>query len=76
VLDYLSHHCYPNTARAFARDSTIRHLDADGDELRPAKGSLSNTALSEAVLMDLDVRQRCILGSLNHRRLLLTSSDT
>ncbi|KDR81691.1 hypothetical protein GALMADRAFT_58600 [Galerina marginata CBS 339.88] len=33
VLDYLCHSCYTNTARAFNRDSTIRHLDADGDEI-------------------------------------------
>jgi len=33
VLDYLCHSCYTNTARAFNRDSTVRHLDADGDEI-------------------------------------------
>jgi len=33
VLDYLCHSCYTRTAIAFAGDSTIRHLDADGDEI-------------------------------------------
>ena len=33
VLDYLCHSCYTRTAAAFSRDSTIRHLDADGDEI-------------------------------------------
>ncbi|PPR01480.1 hypothetical protein CVT26_015103 [Gymnopilus dilepis] len=33
VLDYLCHSCYTKTARAFNRDSTVRHLDADGDEI-------------------------------------------
>lgn len=33
VLDYLCHNCYTRTATAFSRDSTIRHLDADGDEI-------------------------------------------
>ena len=33
MLDYLCHSCYTRTATAFSRDSTIRHLDADGDEI-------------------------------------------
>ena len=33
VLDYLCHNCYTRTAKAFAQDSTVRHLDADGDEI-------------------------------------------
>jgi solute carrier family 66 (lysosomal lysine-arginine transporter), member 1 len=36
VIDYLGHSCYTHTARAFSRDSTIRHLDADGDEIMEA----------------------------------------
>ncbi|KAJ7581240.1 hypothetical protein C8J56DRAFT_1006229 [Mycena floridula] len=38
VLDYLCHHCYTNTARAFARDSSVRQLDADGDEIMRSDG--------------------------------------
>jgi hypothetical protein len=33
VLDYLCHNCYTETARAFRRASTVRQLDADGDEV-------------------------------------------
>ncbi|TFK76307.1 hypothetical protein BDN72DRAFT_756006 [Pluteus cervinus] len=33
VLDYLCHGCYTSTAKAFAKDSTVRHVDADGDEI-------------------------------------------
>jgi len=39
VLDYLCHSCYTRTATAFSRDSTIRHLDADGDEIVEAVDS-------------------------------------
>jgi solute carrier family 66 (lysosomal lysine-arginine transporter), member 1 len=75
VLDYLCYHCYTNTARAFARESTIRHLDADGDEIHPGKESIHNTVMvaSEAMFKDLDLRERCICGFLNARIILLTS---
>lgn len=33
VLDYLCHNSYSNAARAFIRDSSVKHLDADGDEM-------------------------------------------
>jgi hypothetical protein len=33
VMDYLCHQCYTRTAIAFAKDGTVRHLDADGDEI-------------------------------------------
>ncbi|TFK42501.1 PQ loop repeat-domain-containing protein [Crucibulum laeve] len=35
VLDYLCHNGYMSTAKAFAQDSTVRQLDADGDEIIP-----------------------------------------
>ncbi|KAK0503431.1 PQ loop repeat-domain-containing protein [Armillaria luteobubalina] len=51
VLDYLSHQCYTRTARAFAEDSSVRHLDADGDEvMQPVDGSSGLPELSEEVL--------------------------
>ncbi|KAF8447497.1 CTLH/CRA C-terminal to lish motif domain-containing protein [Boletus edulis BED1] len=34
VLNYLCHNCYLKTAEAFAKDSAIRHLDKDGDDIR------------------------------------------
>lgn len=33
MLDYLCHSCYTETARAFREASTVRQLDADGDEV-------------------------------------------
>ncbi|KAL6300121.1 hypothetical protein BKA93DRAFT_544072, partial [Sparassis latifolia] len=33
VLDYLCHNSYSNAARSFLRDSAVKHLDADGDEI-------------------------------------------
>jgi len=33
VLDYLFQNCYTRTAAAFTKESTVRHLDADGDEI-------------------------------------------
>ncbi|KAK7693488.1 hypothetical protein QCA50_003056 [Cerrena zonata] len=36
VLDFLCHNGYSETARAFVRDSAVRHLDADGDEVMSA----------------------------------------
>ncbi len=57
VLDYLSHQCYTRTARAFAEDSSVRHLDADGDEvMQPADGGSSLPELSEEVLKQADQR--------------------
>ncbi|KAK0239973.1 CTLH/CRA C-terminal to lish motif domain-containing protein [Armillaria nabsnona] len=57
VLDYLSHQCYTRTARAFAEDSSVRHLDADGDEvMQPADGGSSLPELPEEVLKQADQR--------------------
>lgn len=33
VLDYLCHNSYSRSAKAFAADSAVQHLDADGDEI-------------------------------------------
>ncbi|GJE87146.1 hypothetical protein PsYK624_032290 [Phanerochaete sordida] len=33
VFDYLCHGAYTSTARAFVRDSAVKHVDSDGDEL-------------------------------------------
>ncbi|KAK0196944.1 PQ loop repeat-domain-containing protein [Armillaria mellea] len=57
VLDYLSHQCYTRTARAFAEDSSVQHLDADGDEvMQPADGGSCLPELSEEVLKQADQR--------------------
>ncbi|KAH7913746.1 PQ loop repeat-domain-containing protein [Hygrophoropsis aurantiaca] len=44
VLDYLCHSCYTKTALAFARDSAVRHLDADGDEIMNSSKELPRTS--------------------------------
>lgn len=33
MLDYLCHNSYASAASALIRDSTVKHLDADGDDL-------------------------------------------
>ena len=57
VLDYLVQRCYTRTARAFAADSTIRHLDADGDELRCPRGEDDSPGITEDALHQADLRQ-------------------
>ncbi|KAK0463968.1 PQ loop repeat-domain-containing protein [Desarmillaria tabescens] len=76
VLDYLSHQCYTRTARAFAEDSAVRHLDADGDEvMQPADCSSSLPELSEEVLKQADqraeIRQLLLSGKVDEATDLL-----
>ena len=72
ILDYLVQRCYTRTARAFAADSTIRHLDADGDELRRPRGEDDSSGITEDALHQADLRQSAYsfltLCSLPHRR--------
>jgi len=61
VLDYLCHNCYINTAKAFARDSTVRQLDADGDEILEVPGDVGGRdtfRLSGSLLAQMDLRKR------------------
>lgn len=44
VLDYLCHNCYTKTAQAFARDTAVRHLDKDGDEITSPDRRLQGTS--------------------------------
>ncbi|PBK97036.1 hypothetical protein ARMGADRAFT_989378 [Armillaria gallica] len=78
VLDYLSHQCYTRTARAFAEDSSVRHLDADGDEvMQPADGGSSLPELSEEVLKQADqraeIRQLLLSGKVDEATDLLNT---
>lgn len=57
ILDYLVQRCYTRTARAFAADSTIRHLDADGDEIRRPRGEDDSPGVTEDALHQADLRQ-------------------
>ena len=72
ILDYLVQRCYTRTARAFAADSTIRHLDADGDELRRPQGEDDSPGITEDALHHADLRQGAYsfltLYSSPHRR--------
>ncbi|KXN87585.1 hypothetical protein AN958_08449 [Leucoagaricus sp. SymC.cos] len=43
-MDYLCHHCYTHTAIASVKDSMVRHLNADGDEILQPKMSDSTTS--------------------------------
>ncbi|KAJ7940532.1 CTLH/CRA C-terminal to lish motif domain-containing protein [Mycena leptocephala] len=62
VIDYLIHHGYSSTARAFAQSSRAStSLDADGDELMQAVDTpeISGTRpLSEETLLHVQLRQR------------------
>ncbi|KAF7965788.1 hypothetical protein HWV62_41773, partial [Athelia sp. TMB] len=60
ILDYLCQNCNTKTARAFARDSAVRHLDADGDEIHPDGGAAAAAAASrlDETLRLADIRQR------------------
>jgi len=57
---------------AFAADSTIRHLDADGDEIRRPRGEDDSPGITEDALHQADLRQSAYsflaLYSLPHRR--------
>ncbi|KAH9966760.1 CTLH/CRA C-terminal to lish motif domain-containing protein [Russula dissimulans] len=57
ILDYLVQRCYTRTARAFAADSTIRHLDADGDEIRSPRGEDDSSGITEDALDQADLRR-------------------
>ncbi|KAF8623578.1 hypothetical protein AX15_006346 [Amanita polypyramis BW_CC] len=57
VLDYLTHQCYTRTAKAFLRDSAVKHFNADGDEVELPLSSTVDTALHSEVLREVDVRQ-------------------
>ncbi|KAI0006123.1 CTLH/CRA C-terminal to lish motif domain-containing protein [Russula compacta] len=57
ILDYLVQRCYTRTAKAFAADSTIRHLDADGDEIRRPRGEDDSPGITEDALHQADLRR-------------------
>ncbi|KAI9446363.1 hypothetical protein H4582DRAFT_2069716 [Lactarius indigo] len=57
ILDYLVQRCYTRTARAFAADSTVRLLDADGDELRRPSGEGDPPGVTEETLHQAVLRR-------------------
>lgn len=69
MLDYLCHSCYTRTAIAFAGDSTVRHLDADGDEIieavdpeDPSNSINSSTEQFENQMKQVALRQGTYLS--------------
>ncbi|KAI0273728.1 CTLH/CRA C-terminal to lish motif domain-containing protein [Gloeopeniophorella convolvens] len=57
ILDYLLQRCYTRTARAFAADSTIRHLDADGDEILRPECEGDSHGITDETLRQADQRR-------------------
>ncbi|KAJ3814974.1 CTLH/CRA C-terminal to lish motif domain-containing protein [Lentinula lateritia] len=50
IVNYLAHNGYSNTVRAFVRDSAVRHIDVDGDEVvQPQMASALGPNLSESL---------------------------
>lgn len=63
VLDYLCHNCYIRTARTLVRNSTVQHLNKDGDEIRTSRPSIRE--LNDEMVRDITMRERirtCILA--------------
>jgi len=76
VLDYLCHSCYTRTAIAFAGDSTIRHLDADGDEIIEAEDPSSSTSEQfenhmKQVALRQEIRSQILSGRVDDAIVLL-----
>ncbi|KAI0035929.1 CTLH/CRA C-terminal to lish motif domain-containing protein, partial [Vararia minispora EC-137] len=57
VLDYLIHHSYTETARAFAAESVVRHLDADGDEISRPEREGDKVVLPDKLLAEASLRR-------------------
>ncbi|KAJ3490232.1 hypothetical protein NLI96_g1582 [Meripilus lineatus] len=79
VLNYLCHNSFPNTARAFVRDTSVKHLDPDGDEMMiPERGSTDTLA---ATLEDRltfaeqrkEIRAQILSGNVDEAITLLNS---
>lgn len=57
-MDYLCHNSYTNTARVFSRDSAVRNVDADGDEIMTGTGGEEDDpVLSEDMLKQVGIRK-------------------
>ncbi|TFK91035.1 hypothetical protein K466DRAFT_573908 [Polyporus arcularius HHB13444] len=57
VLDYLVHNSFNSTAESFVSESSVKHVDADGDEVMRSP----ERTLAEDLV---DLRQRLIVGDL------------
>jgi len=68
VLNYLSQNCHTASAKAFLRDSSVRHLDADGDEIMQPDRSLNpSTLLTDSEIRHLELRELIQIAILSGR---------
>ena len=49
IFDYLCHNAFTDTARAFVRESTVKSVDADGDEVMSAEALGHSDLLAESM---------------------------
>ncbi|TEB36398.1 hypothetical protein FA13DRAFT_1623639 [Coprinellus micaceus] len=78
VLDYLCHQCFTNTARAFLHDSTVKELDADGDEVvlstLDASTSSSPSSRDSSEVSHQKIRELILAGRVDDAIRLLNES--
>ncbi|KIP09547.1 hypothetical protein PHLGIDRAFT_11928 [Phlebiopsis gigantea 11061_1 CR5-6] len=70
VFDYLCHSAFTETARAFVRDSAVKHIDADGDEMMSAEALGHSDLLAETMddnLAQAEVRREIRVNILSGR---------
>jgi solute carrier family 66 (lysosomal lysine-arginine transporter), member 1 len=58
VLDYLTHSGYIKSAQAFLRDSAVRHIDVDGDEIMDSNSGLGGSGVPEETVRLAELRNR------------------
>lgn len=68
VLDYLIHNCYTSATRAFVRESGVKHVDADGDEVMtsPVKESSEAVDTLEERLAMGELRKGALVLNVDH----------
>uniref|UniRef100_A0A0W0FLH5 CRA domain-containing protein n=1 Tax=Moniliophthora roreri TaxID=221103 RepID=A0A0W0FLH5_MONRR len=58
VLDYLTHSGYIRSAQAFLRDSAVRHIDVDGDEIMDSDTDPGGSGLPEETVRQAELRNQ------------------
>lgn len=49
MFDYLWHSSFTETARAFVKDSAVRHIDDDGDDIMGPDNTASRDVLADTL---------------------------
>lgn len=49
IFDYLCQNAFTSTARTFVKDTAIRHLDSDGDEIMASSSAPAHDLLAETM---------------------------